>query len=151
MPTKALQIGLKALRAAFQRISWRVLDMERLNDAVLHKHRIALRADTQAAGRPVHLKPIDFAKSPLPSARKVTVSPSDFASLALFDAEHHADAIEIGDLERYHFGGPKPRAMGNAQHRLVLGAGSGLEQPGDLLLGQHSGQFLPGLAPGIAP
>ena len=29
-PTKALQIGEKALRAAFHRISWRVLDMERL-------------------------------------------------------------------------------------------------------------------------
>ncbi len=45
MPAKALQIGEKALRAAFHRISWRILDMERLNDAVLHKHRITLRAD----------------------------------------------------------------------------------------------------------
>jgi catechol 2,3-dioxygenase-like lactoylglutathione lyase family enzyme len=31
--------------------------MEHPNDAVLHKHRIALRADAQAAGRPVQLKP----------------------------------------------------------------------------------------------
>ena len=38
----------------------------------------------------------------------------------------------------------KPRAVGDAQRRLVLGAGSRIEKACDLLLGQHRGQ-LPGL------
>ena len=75
-PTKALQIGEKALRAAFHRISWRVLDMERLNDAVLHKHRIALRADAQAAGCPVHFKP----DRPPPKAQSGPAGAADIAS-----------------------------------------------------------------------
>ncbi len=63
------------------------------------------------------------------------------APLALLDPQYHAGAVDIGDLERHHFRGPEPRAIGNAQRRLVLGAGSGIQEPGDLLLGQHRRSF----------
>ena len=66
------------------------------------------------------------------------------APLALLDAEQHARAIDIGDLQRDNLGGPEPRAIGDAQRRLILGAGRRIEQAGDFILGQHRGQ-LPGL------
>jgi len=69
------------------------------------------------------------------------------ASLALLDAEHHAGAVDVRNLQRYHFGSPEPRAIGNAQRRLVLGAGSAFEEAGDFLLGQHRGQLLGALHP----
>ena len=69
------------------------------------------------------------------------------APLALLDPQHHAGAVDIRDFERHHFGGSKPRAIGNAQRRLMLGAGSGIEEPGNLLLGQHRRQLLRSLHP----
>jgi hypothetical protein len=38
---------------------------------------------------------------------------------ALFDADHHAFAVDIADLERGHLGGAQTRAIGHAQRRLV--------------------------------
>ena len=66
------------------------------------------------------------------------------APLALLDAEQHARAVNIGDLQRHDFGGPESRAIGDAQRRLVLGAGRRVEEAGDFILGQDRGQ-LPGL------
>ena len=46
--------------------------------------------------------------------------------LALLDAQHHAGAVDVRDLQRHDFGRPEPRAIGDAQRSLVLGAGRGL-------------------------
>ena len=66
------------------------------------------------------------------------------APLALLHAEQHARAVDIGDLQRHDFGSPEPRAVGDAQSRLILGAGRRIEKAGDFILGQDRGQ-LPGL------
>jgi hypothetical protein len=63
------------------------------------------------------------------------------APLALLDAEQHARAVDIGDLQRHDFGSPKPGAIGDAQRRLVLGAGRRIEKAGHFILGQNRGQL----------
>ncbi len=66
------------------------------------------------------------------------------AAFALLDAQQHTRAVDIGHLQRQHFRGPEPSTVGDAERGLVLGAGSRVEEAGNLLLGQHRGQ-LPGL------
>ncbi|MET4221130.1 hypothetical protein ABIB00_006365 [Bradyrhizobium sp. LB14.3] len=51
------------------------------------------------------------------------------AAFALLDAEDHALAVDVGDLERDHFGGAQAGAIGHAQRRLVLESGRSIEQP----------------------
>src|ERR1700752_678958 len=45
------------------------------------------------------------------------------AAFALLDADDHALAVDVGDLERDHLGGAQAGATGPAQRRLVLQPG----------------------------
>ena len=42
------------------------------------------------------------------------------AALALLDAQRHALAVDVADLQRHHFAGAQPGAVGDRQRRLVL-------------------------------
>ena len=63
------------------------------------------------------------------------------AALALLDADDHALAVDVGDLERDHLGGAQARAIGHAQRRLVLEPRRGIEQPRHLLRAEHHRQL----------
>src|SRR5215472_14584678 len=51
------------------------------------------------------------------------------AAFALLDADDHALAVDVGDLERDHLGGAQAGAVGHAQRCLVLQPRRGIEQP----------------------
>jgi hypothetical protein len=53
---------------------------------------------------------------------------SVLAALALLDANDHAGAFDVPDLERDDFGGAQSRAVGDAQRRLVLEARRRIQQ-----------------------
>src|SRR5882672_4646726 len=44
------------------------------------------------------------------------------AALALLDPDHHAGAVDVGDLERDHLGSAQARSIGYAQRHPVLEA-----------------------------
>jgi hypothetical protein len=67
------------------------------------------------------------------------------AALALFHADQHALAVDVGELERDHLGGAQSRPIGHAQRRLVFEPWRGIEQPRDLFRAEHHRQ-LPRLA-----
>src|SRR5216683_2450944 len=60
-----------------------------------------------------------------------------FAAFALFDADHHALAVDVADLERDHLGGAQACPVGHAQRRLVLEPRRGIQQPRYLLRTEH--------------
>jgi len=63
------------------------------------------------------------------------------AAFALFDADDHALAVDVGDLERDHFSGAQAGAIGHAQRRLVLQPRCGIEQPRHFFDAQHHRQL----------
>ena len=50
------------------------------------------------------------------------------AAFALVHAEHHALGINVADLQRDHLHGSQTSAVGDAERRLVLGPGRGLQE-----------------------
>ena len=62
-------------------------------------------------------------------------------ALAALDPEQHALAVDVGDLQRRDLGDAQACAIGDRQRRLVLEAGGGVQQPGDLVAAQHHGQL----------
>ena len=62
-------------------------------------------------------------------------------ALALFDADQHARAVDVIDLEMRDLGHAQAGAIGHAERRLVLDARCRLEQPRRLLDAQHLGQL----------
>ena len=62
-------------------------------------------------------------------------------ALAALDAQQHALAVDVGDLQRRDLGDAQARAIGDRERGLVLEAGGGVEQPGDLVAAQHHGQL----------
>jgi hypothetical protein len=55
----------------------------------------------------------------------------------LFDADQHALAVDVGDLERNDFRDPQPGSVGDAQRRLVFEAGSRLQKTSHLVGAQY--------------
>src|ERR1700688_408198 len=55
------------------------------------------------------------------------------AALALLDAQGHARAIDVPDLQRDDFAGAKPSAIGDRESRLMLDVPSGSNQCAYLL------------------
>src|SRR5258708_143709 len=64
-----------------------------------------------------------------------------FAALALLDANDHALAVNVANLERDHLGGAQTRAIGHAQRRLVLEPRRCIEETRHLLRTQHDRQL----------
>ena len=56
-----------------------------------------------------------------------------FTAFALLDANDHALAVDVADLERDHLGGAQTRAISHTQRCLVLEPRRGLQQPRHLL------------------
>jgi len=67
------------------------------------------------------------------------------AAFPLFDADQHARAVDIVDLEGCHLRHAKACAIGGAERRLVLQPRRRREQPSGLLDAQH-GRELAGIA-----
>jgi hypothetical protein len=65
-------------------------------------------------------------------------------TFALFDADHHAFAVDVADLQRGHLGGAQTRAISHAQRCLVFEPRRCIQQPRHLLRTEHDRQ-LPGL------
>src|ERR1700735_3390348 len=63
-----------------------------------------------------------------------------FAALTLLDAQRHARAIDVTDLERGDFVGAQPRAIGDRERRLMLQVLGGGNQRADLLPTQDDRQ-----------
>ena len=63
-------------------------------------------------------------------------------ALALFDAQRHALAVDVADLERDDLAGAQACAVGNRQRRLVLEVGDGPDQAGDFISTEHHRQRL---------
>src|ERR1700704_1617006 len=63
------------------------------------------------------------------------------AAFALLHAEHHARGINVADLQRDDLHGSQTSAVGNAERRLVLGPGRGLQEAQHLLGRKHAWQF----------
>src|SRR6202040_2777108 len=59
------------------------------------------------------------------------------AALALLDADDHAGAVDVANLERDDLRGAQSRPIGNAQRRLVLEARRSIQEAGYLLRAQH--------------
>ena len=66
---------------------------------------------------------------------------SVLAPFALLDADDHAGAVDVRDLERDHLAGAQARAIGHAQRRPVLEAGRGFQETSDFLRAQDDGQL----------
>lgn len=64
------------------------------------------------------------------------------ASLALFDAQRHALAVDVADLERNDLACAQPGTVGHRQGCLVLEVGDGPDQACDLLATEHHRQRL---------
>ena len=58
-------------------------------------------------------------------------------ALAALDADQHALAVDIADLECGDLSDPKAGTIGNTQCGAVLEAGGRCQEPGDLVLAQH--------------
>jgi len=56
--------------------------------------------------------------------------------------DHHLGAVDIGDLERHHFGGAQAAAVGEAQQQAILEARCGSEQTPHLLGAEHQRDLL---------
>ncbi len=63
------------------------------------------------------------------------------AAFALFHADDHPLAVDVGDLERDDLGGAQARAIGDAQGRLVFEPGRSIEQPCHFLRAEHHWQL----------
>src|SRR6202022_1698822 len=63
------------------------------------------------------------------------------ADFALLHAEHHAGGINVADLQRDDLHGAQTGAVGNAERRLVLGPGCGLQEAQHLFGRKHAWQL----------
>jgi hypothetical protein len=63
-----------------------------------------------------------------------------FAALALLDADQHALAVNVGDLERNYFRGAQTRSIGHAQGRFVFEPWCRIEQARHLFRAEHQRQ-----------
>src|SRR5450755_1273235 len=63
------------------------------------------------------------------------------AAFALLDPDHHALAVDVGYLQRHHFGGAQSRPVGHAQRRLVFERRCRIEQARHLLRAEHHRQL----------
>src|ERR1700730_7353525 len=59
------------------------------------------------------------------------------AALALLDAEAHALAVDVADLQRHHFARTQPGTVGDRQCRLVLQVAGCGDQAGHLVRAEH--------------
>ena len=102
------------------------------------RHRLdRVAARKQPALRPRRLPPGAQQLEQLRRQHDVAV----LAALALLDADHHALAVDVGDLERDHLGDAQARAVGDAQRRLVLEPGAASSSRAHLLGAQHHRQL----------
>ena len=62
-------------------------------------------------------------------------------ALAALDTQQHALAVDVGDLQRRDLGDAQAGAIGDRQRGLVLEAGGGVEETGDLVAAQDHGQL----------
>ena len=65
-----------------------------------------------------------------------------FVPLALFDADHHAVGVDVGDFEVDEFADPKPTAVGGLEKHAVFEVAGGGEQTNDLLGAENPRQPL---------
>ncbi len=63
------------------------------------------------------------------------------SALATLDAQQHALAVDVGDLQRRHLRDAQARAIGDRERCLVLEAGGGVEETGNLVSAQDHRQF----------
>ena len=63
------------------------------------------------------------------------------SALTAFDADQHARAVDVTDLERRHLGDPQARAIGHGQGGTVLEAFGRPQQPRDFVGTQHRRQL----------
>ena len=63
------------------------------------------------------------------------------APFALFDPDHHARTIDVGELERDHLGRAQARPIGHAERRPVFEPRGRIEKTRDLLGAQHDRQL----------
>src|ERR1700687_1772756 len=59
------------------------------------------------------------------------------AALALLDAQRHALAVDVADLQRHHFARTQPGTVGDRQCRLVLQVAGCGDQAGHLVRAEH--------------
>ena len=64
-----------------------------------------------------------------------------FAAFALLDANDHAFAVDVADLERDHLGGAQTRPVGYAQRGFVLEPWRCIQEARDLLRAEHDRQL----------
>ena len=64
-----------------------------------------------------------------------------FAAFALLDANDHALAVDVGDLERDHLAGAQACAISHAQRRLVFEPRRRIQEPRHLLRAEHNRQL----------
>ena len=64
------------------------------------------------------------------------------AALALFDAQRHALAVDVGDLQADDLARAQAGAIGQRQRGMVLQVRDRSEQPSNLILAEHHGQGL---------
>lgn len=63
-------------------------------------------------------------------------------AFALFDAQGHALAVDVADLECNDFTGPQSGAVGEREGGLVLQVAGGSNQAADFLAAQHHGELV---------
>ena len=64
-----------------------------------------------------------------------------FTAFALLDADDHALAVDVADLQRDHLGGAQTRAISHTQCCLVLKSRCGIQEPRHLLRTEHDRQL----------
>src|SRR5712675_1521120 len=65
-----------------------------------------------------------------------------FTAFALLDADDHALAVDVADLERDHLGGAQTRAISHTQCCLVLKSRRGSQEARDLLRTENDRQLV---------
>src|SRR6266478_6202525 len=102
------------------------------------RHRLhAVAARKQPALRSCRLPPGAQQFEEMWRQHHVTV----FTAFALLDADHHALAVDVADLERDHLGGAQTGAISHTQRCLVLKSRRGLQQPRHLLWTENDRQL----------
>lgn len=104
-------------------------------------HRVLPREEPAVAVRhallPPKLPPLTQKREQILRQHGVAIPPA----LAVLDAQQHAFAVDIGDLQHRHFRDTQAGAIGDRERRLVLEAGGDVEQPGNLVAAQHHRQL----------
>ena len=102
------------------------------------RHRIdRVLPGKQPALRPRDAPPVAQKLQQLRREHRVTI----LAALAVLDAQHHALAVDVRDLQRDDLGDAQAGAIGDAERGLVLDAGRRLQEARDLLGAQDDRQL----------